>query len=100
MPNSRQKRSICAEALAFSDDAVNVLTLRSARIIAGGPSGQAEARLMVAEKIAAFAKVQWNLVTGVYGFTPQGMTSGVIDHYVQAVRANRHRLARWAAKSG
>ena len=93
MPNTANNPSAGLDLAAFGADAASVIGLRLLRIAAGGRAGRKEAKLMVTEKIAALAQVQWNLMTGVYGFTPQSMTQGVGDHYARAVRANRKRLS-------
>lgn len=84
--------SVGLDPIAFGADVATVIALRSARIAAGGRAGQREARLMVTEKIAALAQVQWGLLTGAYGFTPESVANGVRGHYARAVRSNRKRL--------
>lgn len=88
--------SVGLDPVSFGTDVVSVIALRAVRIAAGGRTGQREARLMVAEKIAALAQVQWGLVSGAYGFTVQSMAQGVGRHYAHAVRANRKRLSSFA----
>lgn len=93
MPFASAKLMPGIDAVSFSTDVVSVVALRTMRIALGGPEGMKESRLMVAEKIAALAQVQWNLITGAYGFTPQTMAKGVNRHYARAVRSNRKRLS-------
>lgn len=93
MPNRPSSPCAGLDLAAFGADAASVIGLRLLRIASGGRAGRKEAKLMVTEKIAALAQVQWNLVSGAYGFTPQSMTQGVGEHYARAVRANRKRLS-------
>ena len=79
--------------LAFASDAAQVVLLRSARIAAGGRAGGSEARLMVTEKLAALAEVQWGVVSGAFGTSPRSVVIGISKYYAGAVRANRKRLS-------
>lgn len=81
------------DPMSFSADVASVVALRVIRIAAGGPAARKETRLMVSEKAAALAQVQWNLISGAYGFTLQSMAKGVGDHFANAVRSNRKRLS-------
>lgn len=92
MPNASRNPIKDLDPAAFGADVVSVIALRSLTIAADGRAGRKEAKLMVSEKIAALAHVQWSLLIGAYGFTLQSMTHGVGEHYARAVRSNRKRL--------
>ena len=64
-----------------------VVGLRLMKLAAGGTAAQAEAQLMVSEKMAAFAEAAATLATG-------GSTRTVIRRYRHHVRANKRRLSR------
>jgi hypothetical protein len=98
MPNTAGNPIAGLDLAGFLADAASVIGLRVFRIASGGRAGRKEAKLMVTEKIAALAQVQWNLMSGAYGFTPQSITQGVGDHYAKAVRANRKRLSASAKR--
>jgi len=53
-----------------------------------------EFALMVGEKIAAVAEVQFRIVTGRVGPTPQATARATLNHVRRKVRANRSRLRR------
>ena len=93
MPNASRNPITDLDPATFGADVVSVIALRSLKIAAGGRVGRKEAKLMVSEKIAALAHVQWSLLSGAYGFTLQSMTHGVGEHYARAVRSNRKRLS-------
>ena len=63
-----------------------VVGLRLMKLAAGGTAAQAEAQLMVSEKMAAFAEAAATLATG-------GSTRKVIRRYRHHVRANERRLS-------
>lgn len=89
---SKKQPDAYPDLFAFSTDAAAVIAMRCARIAKGGTAGQAEARLMVTEKLEALAHVQWGLLTGAFGFSPDSMARGVMTHYADGVQANRRRL--------
>lgn len=94
MPAKSQKQTDAyPDLFAFSTDAVAVIAMRCARIASGGKVGQAEAQLMVTEKLEALAHVQWGLLTGAFGLSPGSMARGVMTHYANGVQANRRRLS-------
>ena len=82
------------DAWMLGAEAANVMALRCARIAAGGAAGQAEAELMVTEKVRAAMEVQTRLMTGAFGTTPLGMVQGATKHYRRKVAANSKRLTR------
>ncbi len=71
-----------------------VMTLRMARIPAGGSAGAAEAEMMVTEKVSAAIELQTRLMTGALGVTSLGATQGTLKHYRRKVSANNRRLSR------
>ena len=64
-----------------------VVGLRLMKLAAGGTAGQAEAQLMVTEKVAAFAEAAATLAAG-------GSAHKVLRRYRSHVRANERRLMR------
>ena len=75
-------------------EAATVMTLRMERIAGGGPTGAAEAELMVAEKVCAAMDLQRKLITGALGSTPLSRSQGIVRHYQRKVAANHRRLNR------
>ncbi len=64
-----------------------VVGLRLMKLAAGGTAAQAEAQLMVTEKMAAFAEAAITLATG-------GSAHKVLRRYRTHVRANERRLSQ------
>lgn len=93
MPIASTKSPKGLDPVAFGADIASVVAFLCWRIAAGGREGRKEARLMVSEKIAAFTHVQWGILSGAYGYTPQSILQGVGQHYTRAVRTNRERLS-------
>jgi hypothetical protein len=76
-------------------EAQRVVGLRLMRLAAGGASGQAEAKRMVTEKVAAFAEAQAAAVaTAIEGGSSRRLGKKVVGVYKKRVRANRRRLTR------
>jgi len=82
------------DAWALGMEAGAVIGLRSLKIAAGGAAGEAEARLMVDEKVAAAVELQTKALTGGLGFTGAGVATKTLAHYRRKVRANRRRLSK------
>ena len=82
------------DAIALSAEAASVIALRSMKIAAGGPAAQAEAALMVSEKVKAAQALGEMAMTGALGFTAPGVASKTLAHYRRKVRANRRRLLK------
>ena len=82
------------EAWNIGLEASSVVALRTIKILAGGPAGQAEARLMVAEKIDAGSKLRTQALGGKLGTSPASVTVRTLLYYGKKVRANRRRLTR------
>lgn len=74
-------------------EASTVMTMRLARMAAGGPAGSAEAELMVAEKVRAMIELQTKLMTGALGTTPLSGTQGALKHFRRKVAANTSVLS-------
>lgn len=91
MPKAKS-RPETLNPISFGADVASVVALRLMRIAAGGRAGRKETRLMVSEKIAALAHVQWSIASGAYGYTLQSMARGAAEHYARGVRSNRDRL--------
>jgi len=91
MPNAKS-RPATLDPISFGADVASVVALRLMRIAGGGRAGRKETRLMVSEKIAALAHVQWSIASGAYGYTLQSMARGTAEHYARGVRSNRDRL--------
>lgn len=83
----------------LSAEASSVMTMRMARIAAGGAAGNAEAELMVTEKVQAMIELQSKLMTGMLGMTPLSGTQATLHHYRAKVAANNRRLRRSASRS-
>ncbi|MDE1148024.1 MAG: hypothetical protein PW843_15595 [Azospirillaceae bacterium] len=75
-------------------EAMQVITLRTWKLAAGGAAAQTEAQRMVTEKIAAGLDLQLRAMTGDLGMDAHGATAKVLAHYRRKVRANRRRLGK------
>lgn len=82
------------DAWRLATEASAVIGLRMLRIAAGGPAGDAEARLMVSEKVAAGLELQAKAVRGGLGVSPTDAAARTLNHYRRKVKANRRRLQR------
>jgi hypothetical protein len=60
----------------------------------GGAAAQAEANLMVGEKIAAGLALGGLALTGGLGVNPAQASARTLAHYRRKVRANRRRLGK------
>ena len=85
---------IGVDAWTMGMDAASVIGMRCIKIAMGGPAGDAEAKLMINEKIKAALHVQTALLTGKLGTSPAGATTKALRHYSAKVRANRDRLSK------
>ena len=85
---------IAMDAWSLSLEASSVIGLRTLKIAAGGAAGQAETRLMVAEKIDAGLDLHTKAMTGALGFDATTAASKTLSHYRRKVRANRRRLTK------
>ena len=82
------------DAWSLAMEANTVIAQRTLLFAAGGPTVQAEASRMVAEKIDAGLALQTLAFTGGLGATPQQAARKTLAHYRRKVRANRRRLSR------
>lgn len=64
-----------------------VIGLRMMKLLAGGPSAQAEAMRMLSEKPAALAEATMTLARG-------GSAESVVKRYRSRVRSNKRRLSK------
>ena len=82
------------DAWTLSAEASTVIGLRCLKMAAGGASAEAEAQLMVREKVASVMALQAMAMTGRLGATPEAAASRTMTHYLRKVSANRRRLQR------
>jgi hypothetical protein len=85
---------ICMDAWRLGLEASQVIGLRTLKIAAGGPEGEAEAERMVAEKIDAGLALRTMAMTGALGFNPASASARTLAHYRRKVQANRRRLVK------
>jgi hypothetical protein len=86
-------------ALAFDSwslglEASSVIGLRMMKLAAGGAAAQAEAQLMVGEKVATGLTLPMLAMTGQLGASPPAIASRSLAHLRKKVRANRRRLTK------
>ncbi|MES2342428.1 MAG: hypothetical protein V4597_12165 [Pseudomonadota bacterium] len=79
---------------ALGVEASSVIGLRTLKMAAGGAAAQAEAELMVREKIESGLALQARAMTGGLGLTAHGAAARTVAHYRRKVRANRRRLSK------
>jgi hypothetical protein len=87
-----------AETLRFACEVQNVISMRLLRISQGGPQAAAEAELMIAEKIEAFADAEAAIAQALSA--GEGIMVAAERGYAplrQCVGANSSRLARAVA---
>ena len=80
------------DAWTLGFEASQVIGLRAAKIVLGGPEAERETRLMISEKVSSLFELQTAMFTGGLGATPAAATRKVLSHYQRKVRANRRRL--------
>jgi hypothetical protein len=86
--------TLAFDAWVLSAEASAVIGLRMAKMCAGGPAAEAEARRMVQEKIDAAIALQRIALTGGLGATAESAGTRTMRHYRSRVRANARRLRR------
>ncbi len=87
--------ALSAQAALLGWDAQRVIALRLVRLAAGGARGRAEARRMIAEKLAAAAEAQAAVAANaIAGGSGHRAGRKVLRIYGKRVRANRRRLSR------
>ena len=80
------------DSLSLGLEAASVVGLRTLTIGAGPAESLAEAQRMISEKIEVGLALQVKAVTGGLGMTALSAATETLDHYRQAVLANRSRL--------
>jgi hypothetical protein len=85
---------IGVDAWMLGIEASLVIGLRAFKIAAGGVAAEAEARLMINEKIEAGWALQGEALSGALGLTAHRATARTLVHYRRKVRANQRRLAK------
>ena len=85
---------IGVDAWMLGIEASSVIGLRAFKIAAGGVAAEAEARLMINEKIEAGWALQGAALSGALGLTAHRATARTLVHYRRKVRANQRRLAK------
>ncbi|MDR6623731.1 hypothetical protein [Caulobacter segnis] len=86
--------SLAFDSWALGLEASTVIGLRMMKLAAGGAAAQAEAQLMVSEKVAASVTLPMLAATGQLGATGPAIASGSLAHLRRKVRANRRRLSK------
>jgi hypothetical protein len=72
-------------------DAAMVLTMRSWRMMLGGPGGAREGERMIAEKVEAGFELAGAIASGRVR-SPEAAASKAVSVYGKRIRANRKRL--------
>jgi hypothetical protein len=86
--------SLAFDSWSLGLEASTVIGLRMMKLAAGGAAAQAEAELMVSEKMAAGMTLPMLAMTGQLGATGPAIAAGSLAHLRKKVRANRRRLAK------
>lgn len=86
--------SLAFDTWALGFEASSVIGLRMLKLAAGGAAAQAEAELMVSEKVAAGVTLPMLAMTGQLGASAPAIASGSLAHLRKKVRANRRRLSK------
>jgi hypothetical protein len=86
--------SLAFDSWSLGLEASTVIGLRMMKLAAGGAAAQAEAQLMVGEKMAAGLTLPMLVMTGQLGASGSAIASGSLAHLRKKVRANRRRLSK------
>jgi len=86
--------SLAFDSWSLGLEASTVIGLRMMKLAAGGAAAQAEAQLMVGEKVATGMTLPMLAMTGQLGASGPAIAAGSLAHLRKKVRANRRRLAR------
>jgi len=86
--------SLAFDSWSLGLEASTVIGLRMMKLAAGGAAAQAEAELMVSEKMAAGMTLPILAMTGQLGATGPAIAAGSLAHLRKKVRANRRRLEK------
>jgi hypothetical protein len=86
--------SLTFDSWSLGLEASTVIGLRLIKLAAGGAAAQAEAQLMVGEKVATGMTLPMLAMTGQLGASGQAIAAGSLAHLRKKVRANRRRLSK------
>lgn len=86
--------SVAFESWSLGLEASTVIGLRMMKLAAGGAAAQAEAQLMLGEKVVAGMTLPMLAMTGQLGASAPAIAAGSLAHLRKKVRANRRRLAK------
>ena len=86
--------SLAFDSWSLGMEASTVIGLRMMKLAAGGAAAQAEAQLMVGEKVATGLTLPMLAMTGQLGASGPAIAAGSLAHLRKKVRANRRRLAK------
>jgi hypothetical protein len=86
--------SLAFDSWSLGMEASTVIGLRMMKLAAGGAAAQAEAQLMVSEKVATGMTLPMLAMTGQLGASGQAIAAGSLAHLRKKVRANRRRLSK------
>ena len=86
--------SLAFDSWSLGLEASTVIGLRMMKLAAGGAAAQAEAQLMVGEKVSTSMTLPMLAMTGQLGASGPAIAAGSLAHLRKKVRANRRRLAR------
>lgn len=86
--------TLAADSTLLAWDAAAVIGLRMMRLSLFDARAAAEAWLMVEEKLESAALLQWRVMTGDLGRSPDAMARASLRHYRGKVAANRKRLSK------
>jgi hypothetical protein len=86
--------SLGLQTAKLAMEAQQVVTLRMARLAAGGPNAYREATRMVTEKVAAFGAAQSVILGGASGNKNGQSSKRVLALYRRRVAANKRRLSK------
>lgn len=86
--------TLAFDSWALGLEASSVIGLRMMKLAAGGAAAQAEAQLMVGEKVAAGLMLPMLAATGQLGASGHAIAAGSLAHLRKKVRANRRRLSK------
>lgn len=75
-------------------EASSVIALRTMKLAGGGSAANAEAELMVREKVSAAIALSQQVLTGGLGTSMPGMGAKAVASYRRKVRANQRRLSK------
>jgi len=86
--------NLAFDSWSLGMDASTVIGLRMMKLAAGGAAAQAEAQLMVSEKMVTSVTLPILAMTGQLGASGPAIAAGSLAHLRHKVRANRRRLTK------